>query len=74
MAHKVYDELSNRVCPRCKSDRALIAVYHFGTSYKPMCKGCGLKGSYGDDIETALAELSDAYYEWEENQKENAIQ
>ena len=55
MAHSIYEKDIDVECPRCKSKKIRIAVYHFGATYTAECFNCGYGKSYGDDEDMAIA-------------------
>lgn len=66
MAHSVETYPSPKSCPRCGRKEMLVSTYHFGVTWHAECKGCGLAGKSGDDLDTAKARLNNAFYEYEE--------
>lgn len=70
MSERIYEIDLWKECPRCGSKKAKVMVYHFGVTHKPMCKKCGLSAKGGDKGELAEAMMIDAFFKWEENNKE----
>jgi hypothetical protein len=65
MAEIVHKEKLVKPCPRCGCEYCLIKVYHFGTTFKPICEQCGLNDNKsGDNIATAKAVMVNCFYEF----------
>ena len=68
MAHYTYEIELDKKCPRCGCNTAIVAVYHFGSTHQPRCKGCGLKDGKGDAEELAKIIMTNCFYEYENKQ------
>jgi hypothetical protein len=73
MAHETYLIDLDKKCPRCGSNKAIVAVFHFGSTHQPRCNGCGLMDERGDVRELAKAIITNCFYEYEEKQKQQII-
>lgn len=70
MAHYTYEIDLDKECPRCKHKKAIVAVFHFGSTHKPSCANCGLNDSKGDCAALAKSIMANCFYNYE---KDNSI-
>ena len=65
MAHDVYIKRSVSRCNRCGGHNALLSTYHFGTTLKAECNGCGLGQVVRDTEDMVLARLNGSNIDYE---------
>lgn len=66
MSERIYDKEIKKSCPRCGCNKIKVAVWHFGSTHKPMCADCGLAPEKGYDHENIVEQvITNTYFEWE---------